>query len=302
MLFERYNTFLGHTGPIYALARKNGVLYSAGTDKYVFSWDTNALQRLQFAIKLPSTPFFLLLIDKNSKLVVGLSNGDIHIFDLYENKEIHFFKAHQNGIFSGIERADFQHFYLADGNGTLSVWDTSSMKLLLMLPFHCGKIRQIKLSSDHSQLYLCCQDGKIRVLDTTFFNLIHQFDAHPNGVGTLVEYTDNILVTAGKDAHIRIWDKKNCQLLHSIPAHRYMIYNLLPLSQDHIVSISRDATIKIWNTNTWEVIQRLDLKSSGHRHSVNQLISLNDKQFVTASDDGKIILWSSKKENTDTFN
>jgi len=294
MTFTNKMTFRGHSGAIYALDYDQKFIYSASADKYVVRWNIETKKQDSFAIKLTSTPFFIQLLDQNSKLLVGLSNGDIHFFNINKRKEIKYYQLHRNGIFSGLDNPQQQQFYVADGNGVLSIWDSNTLNLLLKLPFDCGKIRKIYLSANKLHLYLCCQDGKIRILDTNSFNLIYEWYTHNGGVATILEYGENILISAGKDAHIRIWDKETKENIKSIPAHNYMIYELLLLNNTTIVSASRDKNIKIWNAKTWEVIQRLDLKNGGHKHSVNKLIKIDDQTFVSASDDAQIILWSEK--------
>lgn len=284
-------TFEGHSGAVYSLQYDgNNFIYSASADKYVVRWDLATGEQDKFAIKLPATPYSIQLIDNTTKLVAGLSSGDVHIFDLEEKKEIKFFKFHQKGVFALAENSAKNQFYIADGEGKLSVWNTKTLELLLQLPFDCGKIRQITPSLDKSLIYLSCQDGKVRSLDTTYFNIVDEFHAHDDGVGTLLE-TNEILITGGKDAHLKLWDKITKTCFKSIPAHNYMIYDLIQLNDQQIVSVSRDKTIKIWEIEEFSVLQRLNLKSGGHRHSVNRVVKIDKTTFATSSDDARIIVW-----------
>lgn len=288
--FSKKLVFEGHSGAIYSLQYDGQFIYSASADKYVVRWNLTTGEQDKFAIRLPATPYSIQLIDQHSKLVTGLSNGDIHIFDLAERKELKFYKLHKKGVFALAENPLKQQFYSADGDGTLSVWDVQTLELLIQLPFDCGKIRRIIPSKDGSLVYICCQDGNIRCIDTTYFNLIDVFFAHEGGAGTILE-REHLLITGGKDAHINIQDHISKSVFKRIPAHNYMIYELIQLDDQLIVSVSRDKTIKIWNTADWSVLQRLDLKKGGHRHSVNCAVKINETTFATASDDARIIVW-----------
>jgi centriolar protein POC1 len=289
--FSKKTAFEGHSGAVYSLQYDGKFIYSASADKYVVRWNVESGEQDKFAIKLPATPYSILLIDKYSKLVTGLSNGDVHIFDLQERKEIKFYKLHKKGVYAMAENSEKSQFYLADGEGTLSVWNTQTLELLIQLPFDCGKIRRIIVSKDGKLIYLCCQDGKVRCIETLHFNLIQDFHAHTDGVGTLLEWSEDVLITAGKDAHIKWWDKPSATCFKSIPAHNYMIYDLIRLNENTLLSASRDKTIKIWDTEQFQVVQRLDLKKGGHRHSVNCIIKLDDETFASSSDDSKVIVW-----------
>lgn len=289
--FIKKITFSGHSGAIYSLQYDGEFIYSASADKYVVRWNLKTGEQDKFAIKLPATPYAIQLIDNHSKLIAGLSNGDIHIFDLDERKEIKFYKLHKKGVFSMAENPSKNQFYIADGEGTLSVWNTQTLELLIQLPFDCGKIRRIIPSEDGSLVYLCCKDGIIRCVETTFFNTTEEFFAHKDGVGTLLEWSSNTLITGGKDAHIKLWNPLSKTCFKSIPAHNYMIYDLIRLNENTIISASRDKTIKIWNAEDLSILQRLDLKKGGHRHSVNCAVKIDDNTFATASDDARIIVW-----------
>ncbi len=289
--FSKKLVFEGHSGAIYSLQYDGQFIYSASADKYVVRWNLATGEQDKFAIRLPATPYSIQLIDQQSKLIAGLSNGDIHIFDLAERKELKFYKLHKKGVFALAENPLKQQFYSADGDGTLSVWDVQTLELLIQLPFDCGKIRRIIPSKDGSLVYICCQDGNIRCIDTTYFNLIDVFFAHEGGTGTVLEWDKQILLTGGKDAHINLLDIPSKSYFKRIPAHNYMIYDLIRLTDQLVVSVSRDKTIKIWNTEDWSVLQRLDLKKGGHRHSVNCAVKINDRTFATASDDARIIVW-----------
>lgn len=292
--FSKQITFEGHSGAVYSIQYDGNYIYSASADKYVVRWNVELGTQDKFAIRLPATPYSILLIDNNTKLIAGLSNGDIHIFDLKERKEIKFYKLHKKGVFAMAENPLKKQFYIADGEGTLSVWNTQTLDLLIHLPFDCGKIRRIIPSQDGSFVYLCCQDGKVRCIETTYFNLTEEFFAHEEGVGTLLDRDENTFITGGKDAHIKLWDKDSTSCLKSIPAHNYMIYDLIRLNNETFVSVSRDKTIKVWDTASLSVIQRLDLKKGGHRHSVNCAVRIDENTFATASDDARIIVWGIK--------
>lgn len=288
--FSRKLTFEGHSGAIYSLQYDGKYIYSASADKYVVRWNLETGEQDRFAIRLPATPYSIRLIDNTAKLVAGLSGGNVHIFDLRERKEVKFYQLHRKGVFAMAENSKKGQFYLGDGEGTLSVWDNQTLELLIQLPFDCGKIRRIIPSADGNLIYLCCQDGAIRCIETTFFNLEEEFFAHQDGAGTLLELDNNTLVTGGKDAHIRLWDKQSKTCFRSIPAHNYMIYDLIRVN-DTIVSVSRDKTIKTWDAATCSFMQRLDFKKGGHRHSVNCAVVLDENTFATASDDARIITW-----------
>jgi WD40 repeat protein len=289
--YSKIHAFTEHAAAVYTLQFDGKFLYSGSGDKYVVRWDVEQKQQDKFAIQLPLTPYCIQLFDNNTKLAVGLSNGDVHFFDLENRKEIKYIRLHKAGVFSMDENKAKRHLYISDADGLLSVWDIDTLTLLLQLPFDSDKIRKIVVSNDEETLYLCCKDGYVRSVETTYFNQKVEFYAHSDGVGTILEWDENTLITGGKDAIIRLWDKTTKKQIKALPAHNYMIYNLVKLNEHTLVSSSRDKSIKIWNIPQWTVAQKIEYKHGGHRHSVNNITPINENTFASASDDSNIILW-----------
>jgi WD40 repeat protein len=292
--FVQSKEFKGHSGQIFSIAFDGKFIYSASADKFVTRWNKNTQEQDKFAIQFDNSPYSLSLISTSEKLVVGLENGDLHIFDLDQRKELKFYQQHKSAVFFLLENKTKNHFYSCDADGNLAVWNSESLKLELILPFNCGKIRRVALNPDDSKLYLACQDGFVRILETDFYNLVDEFFAHEGGVASISVDPENetILFSGGKDAYLKIWDLNVKQCLKSIPAHNFVIYDVLFLNSKEFVTISRDKSIKIWERDSLQVLQKIDSKSKGHKHSVNSIIKIDESSFASASDDKTIKLFS----------
>jgi WD40 repeat protein len=295
MNFGKLKEISGHAAGIYSLDFDGTFIYSASADQFVARWNFYDGVQDTFSIRFENPAYSLKLVDDHSKLAVGLANGHLHIFDLKERRELKFLIQHRKAIFALSENHIFNQIYAADADGNFSVWDSKSIELLAYLPFDCGKIRRIAVSSDGLRVALACQDGFVRILQADTLNLISAYDAHRDGVTSIVFHPDNpsILFTGGKDAYLKKWNLQSEVCLRSIPAHNYAIYDLITLAEGQILaSASRDKTIKIWNSESLEIVQRLDFKLGGHRHSVNFLVALDQDAFVSASDDRKMVIWN----------
>lgn len=286
--FSKQLQITGHQGPIYALAQDAQFIYSASADKFVARWHKETGQQDQFAIRCTQAPYSLLIEPSGQLLVIGLSDGHIHVIDTQLKREIKNLKGHQSAVFALAFNAPQQHFYSADADGHLMVWD-SAWNLLLTLPLGCGKIRQIVLSADGNFMFVAGADGFYRKIETTFFNEVQQIYAHQDGCTALCLLPNGDVLSGGKDAYIRRWASDGTKRA-AFPAHLGTIYQLLLLPNNRFVSASRDKSIKIWSETTNEIIQKLDLQMAGHRHSINALVS-NDDGFASAGDDKRIIIW-----------
>ena len=291
--FKKSKDINGHSAAVYSIAYDGIYIYSASGDRYVTRWNIQSGIQDKFAIQFKNTPFCISLFSKNSHLAVGLENGDLHFFNLIERKEVKFYKQHKTGIFSILENPLKNQLYTTDAEGNLAVWNASSFELELFLPFACGKIRRLTLSHNKEKLILACNDGKIRILETEFFNLLHSFEAHSDAVTSFAFYPedDTKCISGGKDAYLRAWNLNDYSCFNAIPIHNFSIYDLVFFSNDEFISCSRDKTIKIWNSKSFELIQRIEHKNGAHIHSVNQVLKIGDTSFASCSDDKRILLF-----------
>ena len=298
LLFSKKLVLSGHSGAIYSIDFDGKFLYSASTDKYVTRWDLVLGTQDKFAIKFSNSPYSICLFDSHSKLAVGLDNGNLHFFDLKNRKELKFYIQHKTGIFSILENSTKKHLYSTDVDGNLAIWNAENYDLQLFLPFDCGKIRRMCLDETGSKLFLACQDGYVRILETEYFNQIGEFYAHENGVTSLAFHTESKqLITGGKDAILRIWNLETMQQIKAIPAHNFVIYDIQFLNSAEFITVSRDKSIKIWSVNNLGVTQKIEFKNGGHIHSVNKIQQLNATTFATCSDDKRIMIWEKAVPN-----
>lgn len=285
----------GHQGPIYALAQDERYIYSASSDKFVARWHKTTGQQDHFAIRCTQAPFSLLVLPDHNQLLIGLSDGSLHLMDTAQKVELKYLKVHQSAVFALATNPCLDQRYSADADGNLLVWD-AAWNLLLTLPLACGKIRQITVSADGAFFVLACADGYFRKFETTFFNEIQQVFAHHEGCTALSLLPNGDILSAGKDAYIRRWNAAG-EKQNAFAAHMGTIYQILQLPTGHYVSASRDKTLKIWSLTDDQICQKLDLQMAGHRHSINALLSVAEG-FVSAGDDKRMIMWHASHVKT----
>ena len=295
VLYSKHLQITGHQGPIYALAQDANFIYSASSDKFVARWHKTTGQQDQFAIRCTQAPFSLLVLPDHNQLLIGLSDGSLHLIDTIQKVELKYLKVHQSAIFALAANPINNQRYSADAQGNVLVWD-AAWNLLLTLPLACGKIRQIAVAPDGTYFVVAAADGYYRKIETTFFNETQQVYAHQEGCTALCLLPNGDMLSAGKDAYIRRWSAAG-EKQNAFAAHLGTIYQLVQLPNGQYVSASRDKTLKIWSLETDQICQKLDLQMAGHRHSINALLPLAEG-FVSAGDDKRIIIWYASHAKT----
>jgi WD40 repeat protein len=288
-MFQKKVEFSDHTGSIYCLSSHKTSLYSSGADKFVVRWSLTQLKQDNFVVKLENSAFSILHLKNFPHLIIGCSNGDLHIVNTNTNLELKFIQHHKTAIFSMLEIADRNLFFTGDAAGNLCVWNNSEFNLLLQIPLESGKIRSI--IQVENQIIVGSKDGKIRFFELDFFNQKDQITVNNSGIQSIKQIENRILV-GGYDGYLYVFDLKTKNLLKKIPAHKGPIYSLMIFNEDFFVSASRDKSIKIWDSKTFNVLDKKEFKTGGHRNSVNQISKISNEIIASCSDDSRIILWS----------
>lgn len=268
----------------------DGQVFTCSADGHVVSWNLEQGKQNQFVVRTSEPAYAMACSEKF--LFLGLKNGDMHWIDLVNKQEVKFYTQHKHAIFSLLYDAETNRLYSSDAEGFVGVWDVTKLTLELFFQIPCGKIRTKALNNSSNILAIGGQDGVVYIFETEYFNEIHRFYAHQDGVTALAFHPNNMqLISGGKDAYLRIWNLEDYSKIKAFPAHLFAIYNI-KFSPDNqfMASCSRDKTIKIWNSKDFSIQHKLDFKAGGHQHSVNSIL-WTKQGLISVSDDRRLIFW-----------
>jgi len=293
-VYKLIKKYKKHSGPLYAItySRKHNLLFTGGSDKVLAAWDLEKDENTLFTIKTNAAVLNLQLLNDEKHLFMGLFNGDFHIIDIDTLKEVSFFPSHKLGVFSSFYLSDYNLLFVGAGDGTLSIWDTISFKILKSHQLEKGKIRAIQLADD--EIFIGNSKGQIFKINLSNLEECILFTTIDYPIFCLNNYAlKNALLIGDKNAHISEIDILTTKITKSIPAHNWPIYKIEWLNESEFVTCSRDKILKIWDANSMKVKQRLCFpEHDGHINSVNNLVSIPSiKSIVSVGDDKQICLW-----------
>ena len=243
----------------------------------------------------PASIIALKFISSLNYLLIGQTEGGVHVIDLKEGKEISYLKDHVGYIFALEYIKDKEELIIASGDGTISIWSLKSFKQLYKKRVGEKKIRDLAFSKKRNEMAVASGDGTVH-----FFNCVDwstKFTISPltSSVNTVVyDESHEHIIIGEKDAHLKVYDLNSKGIVHDIAAHYWAIYDLkFSPSQQLFATASRDKTVKIWDAANFKVLKRIEgLKDLGHTHSVNTLLWTSFHNYlISAGDDGKVKVW-----------
>ncbi len=292
------HTFTGHDGPVYALehGNDNESFFSGSGDKLVSSWNFDPAIPPTALIKVGAIVYSVCNVQEKNIILIGESNGGLHVVDMDKKQEVRFISHHQGGIFDIKYSLKNDHAYTVSADGSFAVWSLTDFSLLKTFKLCKEKIRGISLSIDESTLAIACGDGYIRIFNTRNLTMDQQFMAHGLSANSVNYHpSQHVLVSGGRDAMLNFWDTGSYKLIKSIPAHNYAVYSIdFSIDASYFATASRDKTVKIWDADSLEFLVRLDRENyAGHSFSVNKVLWSKKKNLLLSSGDDKSIkLWS----------
>jgi WD40 repeat protein len=297
LTIQKYLTLSGHESPVYALENFDSrSFFSGGGDRIVSCWNLEE-QTSKGIINTASAIYSLKYIPSKNLLLVGVSEGGVHVIDLIQKKEIHFLNHHEKGVFDIQYSEKFNLVICVGGDGVISSWSGDNFTLVKTLKLCEEKVRAIRIEKDEKYMAVGCGDGTIRMLIINTLEEITQIPAHTTSVNSLCFHPYmNFLLSGGRDAHLNIWRTEDFKLMQSIPAHNYAVYSITFCQEKNIfITASRDKTIKVWDADNFNFLSRIDLiNNEAHKHSVNKIIWVKDL-LISASDDKMIMVWKITK-------
>ncbi|HVW13895.1 MAG TPA: hypothetical protein VHB54_08740 [Mucilaginibacter sp.] len=284
----------GHTGCIYAVDQGlyPNTVFTGGSDNFIAQWNLDTLQAEKFATSFVAHLYSICHIPEKNLLLAGTTEGNIHIIDTDQKKEVRILKYHKGPVFNIKYSLETNRFYTAGGDGNFGVCSLDSLSPIKIMKLCGEKVRGIDFNYHTSEIAIATGSCDIYILDLFSLHLKHGFIAHRLSANT-VRYTPDgkFLLSGGRDAYLNIWETANYTIVKSIPAHNWAIYDIA-FSPDGALfaTASRDKTVKIWNTETFGLIKRVTKESfAGHTHSVNKLLwTAFNNYLVSVGDDKEV--------------
>lgn len=284
-----------HTSAVYALCNgiKENDFFSAGGDGLLIRWNPQQPDKAYLTARVPEHIFSLCLLSDKT-ILLGRMSGNIHVVDLNKKQEIKNIAFYAHAVFDIQPAEKGTVFFVAGGDGTLSVWASEDFTLLKQQRIAEKSIRALVINEKEGYIYAGSSDCHIYVIDYKTLHVHYRWQAHRNSVFSLcLSPCGRYLLSGSRDAHFSVWTvRENFRLLLSQPAHLFTINHIVySPDQKFVATAGRDKHIKIWDAENFTLRKVISKeKQQGHINSVNRLL-WRDDYLISCSDDRSVMLW-----------
>ncbi len=234
---------------------------------------------------LPSKVMAMDFSSNGEQLFLGMSGGQIAIFDLAKNTRLLLDNADSSVTVISSATDDF--FVSGHADGSLFVWKNDG-KLVRKLESQSGMVLSLDYDSQNNYLAAGTVDGTVRVWKNVGEQQVNRMHEHGGSLRALKFLDNGTLVTAGSDDKIIFWDVDFKTKLATVDSGHG---GLLGIAQAGNVaaSVGEDDVVRLWGIEDFGLIDTL----RGHDETVWSIDSLASDQFVSIGRDGAMHWWSS---------
>lgn len=199
------------------------------------------------------------------------------------------------------------HLFSACADGTLSRWDTGTMRQETLFSGHLGWISTCALAGNGGLLLSGGVDKTLRIWEAHSGRLLHTLEGHSDSVMACAFSPDGSLaLSASRDKTLRLWSVQSGSLLHVLKGHTERVGGCaFSPGGDRIYSTGYDRTLRIWDPSSGQLLQTVEIPHGGEAICR----SSPDGQTLVTEADFNLLLWETStlqqkvawKGHTDTI-
>ncbi|WP_026732143.1 eIF2A-related protein [Fischerella sp. PCC 9605] len=256
------------------------------------NFQNTAFDQSVFATSLKSI-FSLALSPDGKLLATGDMDGQIHLWQMADGKNLLTFKGHEGVVWTIAFSPDGQTLASGGYDGLIKLWDTQTRDCLKTLDKHTGIVWSVSFSPDGQTLASGSLDTSIRLWDIHLGKCLKVLHGHTSAVCSVRFNPDgSILASGSQDCDIRLWDVSTGICIKTLPGHVGKICSVR-FSPDGktLASGSSDHSVRLWDVSKGTCIKTFH----GHKNWVWSVCFSSDGQtLATGSYDSSVRLWNVK--------
>lgn len=296
-VFKCIGTFVGHQGPVWALAVHGNVIFSGSSDETVKVWDTRSTASFKVKKTLQNHRGIVhALCTHNDILYSGSHDCTINVWDIEKLTLLETLIGHDNPVCT---LAVANNLLFSGSLKVVNIWDTHTRTLIGCLSGFNHWVRALVATPDFlfAGSYQIVSIWSSRPKDIT---PAFEDGEEPKCLESLqtsggsiysVYITDQYIICGTYEHLIHIWDGSTLDEVRTLEGHSGTVYALEVMAgsangRSRLFSASYDRTIRVWCLEQFTCLQIL----SRHENSVDALTVHRGWLFSGAAD-SNIKVW-----------
>jgi WD40 repeat protein len=253
-------------------------------------WNLQDVTEQSGALTLESNLRTVRFDGSSRRLITGLENGNVLLWQLGESSLIGSLQGHDRPVTSVDFSANGRYLLSASVDKTMRLWDVQEQKQLNTFEAGNHRVQDIQFTPDGKQFATAGADSRIVFWDLETGEEQQELRKHQGKVNVIAFHPQKPwMVSGGSDQQWLMWDLETGQVLRSKKAHRDQIYSVtFSPAGDLLASASGDRTIKLWRVSDGALVAAIQ----AHERAITDVVFHPTRPLlVSASQDNLIQIW-----------
>lgn len=228
----------------------------------------------------------------NDIAVAGTTSGDIHLWQIKEEKRLNTFKGHSDWVWGVAFSPNGDYLASAGGDKTVRLWNIKTGDLIQIWSEHNARIRGLAFSPKADLIASGDELGEIRLWNLVSSQFTKAFRFEQKVWANAIAFSpDGSMLAVGSQATIiKLWDVSSGQEIKEFKDYENPIRSIVFSPDGSLIAIAGDA-LEIWlvDTKSWKCKQKL----SGYEGWIRDIsFSADSKMLASAGADKTIRIWN----------
>ena len=263
--------------------------YLQGTNLHKVNFANSDLRQSVFSVILGNVSSLALTPDGKCLATADL-NGNIHLWQVRQGKQLLTFQGHTNWITSVSFSSDGQTLVSGSYDKTVKLWDVRTGICLRTFTGHTMGVYSVAFSPDGQTIVSGSSDRTVKFWQIFNDKCIKTLTGHTSEIYSVAFSADGQTVASGSaDNTIKLWDICKGKCLKTLYGHTNSVCSIaLSPNGQTLVSGSADHTVRLWDICKGQCVKIF----MGHSNRVASVaFSRDGKTLLSGSTDKTVKLW-----------
>lgn len=256
----------GHKAAITGVAiDDHGNVFSASLDQTMKRWSADGKEQLTF-IGHTGPIHALAVSRDGQAVLTGSGDKTMKLWDAATGKESHGFRGHEGAVTCVALSSGGKLALSGSDDRTVKLWSVQTGRALRTLRGHGDRVNAVAFSPAGGWVASAADDNTIRLwpLKKNADAEPKVLEDHKRQVTCLAFSPDGKeLLSGSQDQTIKVWDVAEGTVLRTLEGHKNWVTGLAYPRPNLVASTADDLTVRLWDPSSGKEMERIDIGKQG---------------------------------------